>query len=196
MAIFNSDAGYGALTKLCHWAIAALFVAQYGSALVMLRTGADTTTLGASQGAWFNAHKSLGLAALALAVVRLWNRRQGSLPPWAPTLSALEQAMIHRAEQLLYAAMLVMPLSGLVYCMAGGYGVRFIGLWDLPNPIGVSASLAVIARWVHAVSAFALLLPLGLHLGLVLGHHFHLRDRLIARMLPQRADRADQRVDG
>ncbi len=184
MALFNSAAGYGAITKACHWAIAALFALQYASAAVMLRTPGDGATLGLGQGAWFNWHKSLGLLALALTVVRLWNRRQGSLPPWAPTLTPLEQALIHRAEQFLYAAMLAMPLSGFVYCMAGGYGVRLFGLWDLPNPMGTSAALASVARTVHVTAAIALLLPLGLHLGLVLGHQLHLRDRILARMLP------------
>ena len=186
MGMFNSDAGYGALTKACHWLIAALFALQYASAAVMLRTAGEGTTLGLGQGTWFNGHKSFGLVALAVTLLRLWNRRQGSLPPWAPTLTPLEQVMIHRGEQLLYAAMLVMPLSGFLYCMAGGYGVRLFGLWDLPAVIGTSALVASIARTVHVVSALALLLPLGLHLGLVLAHQLHLGDGIVRRMLPGR----------
>lgn len=186
MPWLNTESGYGAITKVCHWAIVVLFALQYASATVMMRTGAEATSLGLGQDTWYNWHKSLGLVALALTVVRLWNRRAGTLPPWAPTLTPLEQAMIHHAEQLLYAAMLVMPLSGLVYCMAGGFGVRLFGAVDLPSFIGAWPPLAALAKWVHVASAFALLLPLGLHVGLVLGHQFKLRDRLLDRMLPGR----------
>ena len=106
MTILNSNLGYGALTKLFHWLIAFLFAAQYFSATIMLRTPAEATTLGVSQATYYNWHKSLGLAALVVAIARLINRGSGELPPWAPTLSALEQFIIHRAERLLYAAML------------------------------------------------------------------------------------------
>jgi cytochrome b561 len=185
MALLNSASGYGALTKLLHWLIVLLFACQYVSAAIMLRTPAEATTLGLDQAAYYNWHKSLGLVALVLALVRLLNRRAGELPPWAPTLTALEQSIIHRAEQLLYAAMLIMPVSGFLYVMAGGYGVRLFGIVDLPTIVPASAAVATAARWVHVASAIALLLPLGMHLGLVLGHHFGLRDRLMHRMLPR-----------
>jgi cytochrome b561 len=189
MPILNSTLGYGALTKLFHWLIAFLFALQYLSATIMLRTPAEATTLGMDQATYYNWHKSLGLVALAVAVARLLNRGTGTLPPWAPTLTVLEQKMIHRAEQLLYTAMFIMPVSGFLYVMAGGYGVRLFGILDLPNPIPASALLASAAKWAHVAGAALLLLPLGTHLGIVLGHHFGLRDRLIDRMLPVRLSR-------
>ena len=185
MALLNSNNGYGALTKLLHWLIALLFALQYVSAAIMLRTPADAGTLGISQASFYNWHKSLGLVALIVAVARLVNRRAGALPPWAPTLTAPEKIVIHRAEQLLYAAMLIMPLSGFLYVMAGGYGVRLFGVLDLPNPFAApSPAIATVAKWVHVASAMLLLLPLGAHLSIVLGHHFGVRDQLIHRMLP------------
>lgn len=192
MPLLNSAQGYGSLTKLLHWGIVILFGAQYFTAAVMLRTPADGALLGMAQSTSYNWHKSLGLVALLLTVLRLLNRRAGSLPPWAPTLSPLEQALVHRAEQLLYAAMLIMPLSGLVYVMAGGYGVLLFGALALPNPFATPLpALAALARWVHVASAVLLLLPLGAHLAIVLGHHFILRDGLISRMLNART-RADR----
>lgn len=188
MPLCNSSAGYGSLTKLLHWLIVVLFAAQYLSATIMLRTPADATTLGLGQDTYYNWHKSLGLVALAVAVARILNRRAGELPPWAPGLTLVEQKIIHRAEQLLYAAMLLMPLSGFVYVMAGGYGVLLFGVVPLPNPLPLSPLLAVTAKWVHVASALLLLLPLGAHLAIVLGHHFGLRDRLLHRMLPAKAD--------
>jgi cytochrome b561 len=193
MPILNSTLGYGALTKLFHWLIAFLFALQYLSATIMLRTPVGATTLGMDQATYYNWHKSLGLVALVVAVARLLNRRTGTLPPWAPTLTALEQMIIHRAEQLLYAAMFIMPVSGFAYVTAGGYGVRLFGMFDLPSFIPESPLLASAAKWVHVASAMLLLLPLGAHLALVLGHHFGLKDQLIDRMLPVRSSATKNR---
>jgi cytochrome b561 len=187
MGLLNSSAGYGSATKTLHWAIVVLFALQYIGAWVMLRTPDGATSLGIGQATWYNWHKSLGLLALLLAVARLVNRRLGELPPWAPTLSSLEQKLIHSVEPMLYTAMLAMPLSGFIYCMAGGYGVMLFGAWEMPNPLGTSPLLASAARAVHVVAAFALLLPLGLHLGIVLGHHLLAKDGLVRRMLPGRS---------
>ena len=189
MSLLNSASGYGILTKLFHWLIALLIVLQYTSANIMLRTPTEATTLGLGQGTYYNWHKSLGLVVLLVMLARLANRRVGELPPWAPTLTPLEQRIIHRTEQLLYVALLIMPLSGFLYVMAGTYGVRLFGLWDLPNPIGPAPLAAEIGLWVHVTCAMLLLLPLGTHLGLVLGHQFGMKDRLIHRMLPGGATR-------
>lgn len=186
MTLLNSRHGYGALTKALHWAIVALFAFQYAGAGIMLRTAAGETTLWLAQATYYNWHKSLGLVALVLAVVRLLNRRAGELPPWAPTLSPLEHKLIHWTENLLYGAMLVMPVTGYLLCMAGGYGVTLFGALELPNPIGSWPALASLARLIHIAAGFALLLPLGVHLGIVLGHHFLAQDGLIRRMLPER----------
>jgi cytochrome b561 len=105
MPLVNSAAGYGVLTKLFHWLIALLIILQYTSTNIMLRTPAEATRLGLDQGTYYNWHKSLGLVAFLLMLARLANRRVGELPPWAPTLSPLEQRIIHRTEQLLYGAL-------------------------------------------------------------------------------------------
>ncbi len=186
MGLLNDKHGYGALTKFMHWAIVVLFVFQYAGAAIMLRTGETQTTLGLSQPTYYNWHKSLGLAALVLAILRLINRKAGTLPAWASTISPFEQKLIHRMEPLLYGAMLAMPVSGYLFCMAGGYGVTLFGAIELPNPIGTQPLLASVARITHIAAGFALLLPLGLHLGIVLCHHYVEKDGLIRRMLPAR----------
>ena len=186
MTLLNTEEGYGALTKLFHWLVVVLFAFQFTAANIMLRIEADQTALGLSQAAYYNWHKSVGLVALIVAVLRLLARKSGQLPPWAPTLSAGERRFIHRAEQLLYAAMFVMPVSGYLYVMAGGYGVVLFGVAELPNPIGEQPVLATLAKWTHVGSSYVLLLALAGHVGLVLRHQLILKDGLLERMLPRR----------
>jgi cytochrome b561 len=192
MTLLNTQAGYGALTKMLHWLVVALFAFQFAAANIMLRIDDNETALGLTQATYYNWHKSIGLLALVVAVLRLLARRHGELPPWAPGLSANERKFEHRAEQVLYAAMFVMPVSGYLYVMAGGYGVNLFGVVNLPNPIGRWEPLATAAKWTHIASSYALLLALAGHLGLVLRHQLVLKDGLLYRMLPHRS-RTDRR---
>ena len=186
MPLLNAASGYGAFTKILHWVVVVLFALQFTSASIMLRVGPDGTALGLSQATYYNWHKSLGLLALVVAVLRLIARQSGQLPQWAPTLSSHERAFIHRAEQVLYAAMFVMPISGFIYVMAGSYGVNLFGVLKFGNPIGERAWLASAAGWVHTLTAIILGLTLAGHVGLVLWHQLVLKDGLLYRMLPRR----------
>jgi cytochrome b561 len=186
MTWLNTQDGYGSLTKLFHWLIVALFAFQFAAANIMLRLDGGGIALGLDQDAYYNWHKSIGLVALLVAVCRLIARKRGELPPWAPGLSEAERRFVHRAEQVLYAAMFVMPVSGYVYVMAGGYGVNLFGVVNLPNPIGQWPLLATAAKWTHILASYALLLALAGHLGLVLRHQLVLKDGLLHRMLPGR----------
>ncbi|MDF1794087.1 MAG: cytochrome b/b6 domain-containing protein, partial [Thalassobaculaceae bacterium] len=177
---------YGALTKLFHWLIVLLFAWQYVAGHIMTSIEWGDVVLGLAQSDYYDWHKSLGLVALAIALLRLTNRRAGQLPAWAPTLTEAERRFTHRNEQLLYTAMFLMPVSGYVYVMAGGYGVQFFGQWPLPNPIGKVASLAFAAKWVHIVSSYALAASILGHLTVVLRHQVVKRDGLLWRMWPGR----------
>jgi len=187
VSLLNSTHGYGGLTKALHWLVAVLFGFQYLAGAVMTRMAPNGTALGLTQSAWYNWHKSIGLVALAIALVRLANRNLGDLPPWAPSLNDGEKRFIHRAEQLMYGAMLVMPVSGFLYVMAGGYGVHLFGHWHLPNPIGAWPLLELTSRLVHQVAGIALAVAVLGHVGLVLRHQLFFRDGLLRRMLPGRS---------
>lgn len=184
MTLRSTGHGYGAAHKALHWGMLALFVFQYAVAAVMLSLGPQDTALGYTQANAYNWHKSVGLLALVLAQVRVGVRRASRLPPWAPTLSTFEKALIHRYERVLYTGMLLMPASGFVYVMAGDYGVHLFEALHLPNPIGKREGLALIAKWVHVTSAYVILAALGTHVGLVLRHQLVLRDGLLWRMWP------------
>ena len=181
MPLLNSAEGYGSLTKALHWLVVALFAFQVVSALTMTRLGDDAA---AERDALYNWHKTIGLVALGVAVARLWARKAGELPPWAPGLTTRDQRVVHHAERALYLAMFVMPVSGFVYVMAGGYGVQFAGLFTLPNPIGRWEGLGEVAKWIHMGGAILLGVALAAHLGVVLRHTVLHRNGLIRRMLP------------
>ncbi len=183
MALTNSAAGYGTLTKVLHWSIVVLFALQFTGGTIMTAIGFNASFAGIGTNTYYDWHKSLGLVALVVAVARLINRQMGELPPWAPTLSEGERRFVHRAEQLLYLAMFVMPISGWLYVMWGDYGVRLFGVWEMPRPLAKDNTLRDVAKWTHIGAGWVLLLALAGHIGLVLRHQVIKRDGLLKRML-------------
>jgi cytochrome b561 len=180
----NSDAHYGRVTKALHWTVFLLILNQFVVAAMMLTTPQDETTWGFSPGTLYNWHKSTGLVALALALLRYIWRQAATLPDWAPNLSVGEKRAIHWIERTLYVCMFLMPISGFVFVMAGDYGVEFFGQWTLPNFIGKNATVAPIAEWTHTITACLLVATLFAHWGLGIRHQWVHRDRYLHRMLP------------
>jgi cytochrome b561 len=80
--------------------------------------------------------------------------------------------------------MILLPLSGYLFVMAGDYGIKLFGWQDLPNPIGKQEGLAALARVVHVVISYVVVVVAAWHVGLGLKHQIFERDRLLHRMLP------------
>jgi cytochrome b561 len=175
---FSTPTAYGGLNKAAHWAIALLFAWQVFSGLLMVRLPFEGGALGLATGDWYNWHKTLGLAALLLALGRVALRRWGGLPGWAPALTEGDRRLAHRLEQGLYLAMFLLPMSGFLHVMAGGYGVLVAGLFALPNPIGKVEWLGEVGRVAHIAGGVLLAAALAGHLSLVL------RRGLFPRMWP------------
>jgi len=184
MPLKNSATHYGSVTRFLHWSMVLLFLWQYLSAAIMTHLGRDKTLLSLAQGDYYNWHKSIGLVLLALALLRLAWRKLTPLPDWAPTLTPTERAISHWNETLLYGCMILMPVSGYLFVMAGDYGIKLFGGFDLPNPIGKQEGLATFARVVHIVTAYATVVVVAWHVGLGLKHQIFDRDRFLDRMLP------------
>lgn len=180
----NTNKRYGWMTKLLHWASAVLVLNQIVVAIIMLRTPADETFAGFSQGVLYEWHKSIGLVLFAVVAARLAWRTLTPLPDWAPNLTAREKRAIHLVERGLYACMLLMPLSGFVFVMAGDFGVYFFRTWRLPNIVGPHETLALAAQWTHEIGAWLLVALLIAHWTIVARHERQHRDRYLHRMLP------------
>lgn len=180
----NSATHYGAVTRFLHWTVFVLFFFQYVSANIMTHLARDKTLFGLTQGHYYDWHKSIGLVVLGLALLRWLWRKLTPLPDWAPTLSEAERLISHRNETLLYGCMFLLPISGYLFVMAGGFGVKLFGLHPLPNPIGKQESLAALALVMHVVLSYAAVVFIAWHVGLGLKHHIFDRDGFLNRMLP------------
>ncbi len=186
MPITNLPGRYGIVSKFLHWTVFLLFVYQFVGANIMTRLGRNGTAFGMDGDFYYNWHKSIGMVLLCLAVARLIWRRTTPLPEWHPSLTEPERSMVSRLEHWMYWLMFVMPVTGYLFVMAGGYGIKLFGLVDLPNPIGKQPDWSWIVWTLHVVFAYVTLIVISWHVGLILKKHLFERSGIANRMLPFR----------
>ena len=138
------------------------------------------------------AHKSRGIAVLALKVVRICLRILTTAPkPEPATQLILMPTKTHIAR---YALLVLMPFSG--WLMATTTPVRvptfIFGLVELPYPLLPDLPTYRVAHVIHVVSAILLSSLIALHVGAALIHALLWRDRTLVRMWRKR--RAESRI--
>ncbi len=187
MQTLDSAAGWGWVSRLLHWAMAALILFQLGYGLYMVQFVPDLLVrFGLTQ-----THKSWGFVVFVLALIRVgWrlaSRRRPALP------AAMPRWQVRAAEAshlLLYLMMFLMPLSG--WILASASPVQDLlqmqnmvfGSFALPDPV-VPGNEGVehVARLVHVGAAIGLAALLVLHAGAALKHQFLDEDGLLGRMI-------------
>lgn len=184
MALTNSATRFGLVSRFFHWAIFLLFVNQYLSGILMMRLERGHFVFGLDQGAYYNWHKSIGFTIIILVLLRIVWRNTTRLPDWPATLASWEQTCMKWTERVLYFCMVVMPLSGYVFTLAGGYNFKWFGLVPLPQLIAKDATVAKTAEFIHAGTAYVIIAAVALHLGLALKRHRVDRDGFLHRMVP------------
>ncbi len=167
-----------------HWIIAVLIALNFVAAWV----SEDMPKEQAMQ--IMGNHKAIGMAVLALTVVRILWRLTHRPPPLAATLKGWEVALSKLTHGLLYLLMIGIPLSGWAMHSAFSQGkpVGFFGLFGVPAlPVAYGKEAAGPFHEGHEVMATAMLVLLALHVAGALKHRFIDRDaNAIARMMPGR----------
>jgi cytochrome b561 len=161
-----------------HWIIAAAALCQLALGWWMI--GIPKTPPGLRAG-WFNVHKSIGLTIGMAMLLRAWLWWRFPAPP-LPASMPRWQAIAARANHaLLYACLIVMPLSGYLGSSFTKYPIMYFGFalphwgWDAPL-------LKEICSTVHFTTVCTLMALLALHIAAALKHAFVDRDAILRRM--------------
>lgn len=179
MQIRNTKERWGLVAQSFHWLVFILFVTQFVSANIM-----DDMQPSPEKWELYALHKSIGVLVLFVVFLR-FSWRMSSLSPARPLRMSKSQAVLAGSVHiLLYVAMFAMPVSGYIMSMAGGHGISFFGLFDLPNLVGESKELGKIAHEVHEIGGTAIYVLVALHIAGALWHHFVEKDTVLKRMLP------------
>lgn len=130
-----------------------------------------------------SAHFTVGLVILAVVAARIVYRVINPPPPF-PGPAARAEALLARATHwLLYAVLIVMPVSGYVMMAGDKPPIVVLGLFDLPK-LPISPSQGFVAAVIHVYTQFAVYALIGLHLVGTAWHLFVRGDDLLSRMLP------------
>lgn len=161
-----------------HWLIGLAVIANIG--LAMLTEGLPREAHREAMAI----HKALGIAILALTVVRiLW--RLGHKPPPLPAGAPAWQRPLSKISHFLfYALLLLLPLSGWIWMSAADRPIDFFGLFTLPALVAPAKELADVMHERHEVLGLAMLALVVLHILAALKHQFVDRDGLMRRVNP------------
>lgn len=174
----NQDAGwrYSKPAVVLHWLLAVLITFMVGLGLYMMDIEKQPNS------EWyFDLHKSFGLIAFGLILARIiW--RLGHKPAALPNrLPAWQVKMSTLTHWLLYAVMIVMPVTGFIGASLGEGGVAFFG-WELPNWISQNADLAEQFFYIHENAASVLIALVVVHTLAGLKHLLIDNDGVFQRM--------------
>ena len=163
-----------------HWLIGIALLSQMAFGWIIAEIPRNTP----ARGFYVNLHKSTGITLGLLIVLRLlwrlWHR-----PPALPAaLPRWQRSAAHASHRLLYALMLLMPLSGYVASNFSAHGVHYFGHTLAPWGADLPAVYRAI-NGLHIVTAYVLAALIALHVLAALQHALLERDGIFSRMWPR-----------
>ena len=163
-----------------HWVMAAIILAAIGLGVWarLLPPG------GGIRPQLLDLHKSLGMTALILVVLRLaWRAMRGE-PAYRQQPDPLTHTAAQAAHWGLYALMIFMPVTGYVFSGAGGHDVSWFGLFSFPVVVAQDNPTSHLAQSMHYYGAWIIGGVLTLHILAVVWHRWIKRDEVLSRMWP------------
>lgn len=180
MAHFGStNESYGIIAQALHWLVAAFVLVQLGLGLYAASLPVSLARL-----QWLSRHKSLGLAILALMILRLGWRSMNRPPALPDSMPRWERRAAATTHRLLYVLLVLAPLAGWLYASAAGLSVNWFGVVQVPDLLPKNPELSDLFKQTHRICVALLALLLVGHIGAALRHAFVLRDGVLRRMLP------------
>lgn len=164
----NEEARFGKASRYLHWITAILF-------LLLIPLGIFTTLI--PEGTWYRKayyviHKSIGIVVFLLLFVRLFWHRVSSAPDLDGHLKRWERRMAKIGHFMLYALMLLFPITGFIMSVYLGHPSYFF-TWELPLPWPADEDLVFFPGILHkVVLPYMFYLVFGAHLLGALKHRF------------------------
>ena len=175
----NTPSSYGSVAKLLHWSIVVLIITQ-----LVLGISADDLPNGLRKLELLAWHKSFGMLILMLALVRLAWRYANPRPVPPADMPRWQRLAAVGTHRLLYALILLQPLTGWLMSSYKNYPVSFFGLFQWPDLVAPDAGMHELFEEVHEWLARLLVTVAIIHASAALYHHFGRRDDVLRRMLP------------
>lgn len=169
----DSAARYGSISALFHWGMTVLLGWQMLKFFDRIDDGEHW--VGQTLVSW---HVSIGSLLLLLIVARLvWVARQDVRPAHDPATAK----WVKLGHGLLYACMVLLPVTGVMGMVGGGRGWSAFGLTIIPA--GPEVAWADKVSELHSPVSWVFLVLLVGHVAVTLWHHFVRKDDTLRRIV-------------
>ncbi|RKQ70858.1 cytochrome b561 [Litorimonas taeanensis] len=191
MKFRNTQSGYGLIAISLHWIVAAAFIANY--ILIFSREWFLDNKSDLAR-TFISTHFAIGITVLVFVGLRIFWRLFEKQPDDVPA-PKYQHLAAHSVHFLLYAFMIIMPLTG--YLGTGGPSKLFF-LIEVPAFKNTAIFATVVEGWmgmnfetfekpmdfIHKkIGTYAVLFLFVLHAGAAIYHHFVYKDRVLKRMI-------------
>ncbi len=172
---------YSRLGLTVHWLMAVLVLIAF----IYGPGGSETRVYSAARDFDRSLHETLGLAVLALALVRVaW--RLGATVPEPPPVARWMTLSAKAVQGAMYVLFFALPATAIAGAWLEGHPLTLLAGVEigplLPKAHRAGAAIAELHTWLGD----AILWLAGLHAAAALYHHFMLRDGVLVSMLPRR----------
>ena len=176
----NTSTSYGSVARGLHWLTALIILSNIALGLWAERIPLEQMALKVQV---FSLHKTLGIAALVVALARIaWALSQTRPAPVHPE-RRLETLLAEAVHWTLYGSMVLVPVTGWIeHAATDGFAPI---LWPLGQGLPLvpkSPALATVMAEVHHVFAFLLIGSVVLHVAGAVKHAVIDRDGVLGRM--------------
>ncbi|OJW12472.1 MULTISPECIES: cytochrome b [Legionella] len=164
------------VAKILHWILALLIIGMLILGWYMVAIGLEPRSHW-----YFNLHKSIGIIVGVLVLFRLCWRFFHRPGPYSVTLPLWQVKASRVVHGLLYALIILMPLTGFLGESFNKFGVAFFGL---PISIGVNVNVDASNQLlnIHGIFAWILLTLIIIHILAALKHLLINKDNVFRRM--------------
>ncbi|MBE7377102.1 cytochrome b [Pseudomonas lopnurensis] len=164
---------YGSISRSFHWLMALLIVWQFLKLGDRIAEGEHW--IGQALVPW---HVSLGVLLMILVVLRiLWAASQLKRRPLHAPATAL---LVKGGHLALYACMVLMPITGVLFMLGNGYGLKVFGMQLAEK--GPEIAWAATLGGLHSPLAWLTVLLVVGHIGMAFYHRLARRDDIMQRM--------------
>jgi cytochrome b561 len=168
---------YNPIAKLLHWFMALVIFGLIALGLVMADMPFSPEKL-----QYFSWHKWAGVSIFVLVWLRLLWRVLNPPPAYPSTMPALLQKLAHAGHHLLYALMIIIPLTGWLMSSAKGVQTVWFGVLPIPDLLSKDKELGKLLEDIHASLNWGLMFLLAGHILAALKHHWVDKDDVLTRM--------------
>ena len=177
MSEANTMERYTRVAITLHWIIALGVLGQIAFGWWMIEIPKSPPGVRAY---WFNLHKSIGLTLGILIFIRLAWALTHRAPPLPDHIPVWQKFAAKASHVLLYACMIIMPLSGYLGSSFTKYPIKYWGM-TLPNWGWDAPLYKDLCSNVHQIAVIVFMTLIAIHIAAAI-KHMMARDGVIQRM--------------